>query len=104
MKLISTDEAAECLGVSGRRVRQLIDEGKLPAQYVGGGYVIDEAALAGVKVYGKPGRPPKPKAEARPTKDRGTIASQTETTRKLDQGVKRAADGAMGGKKKGGVR
>ena len=63
MKLISTDEAAERLGVSGRRVRQLIDEGKLPAQYVGGGYVIDEAALESVKVYGKPGRPPKPKAE-----------------------------------------
>lgn len=59
MKLISTDEAAERLGVSGRRVRQLIDEGKLPAQYVGGGYVIDEATLEGVRVYGKPGRPPK---------------------------------------------
>ncbi|HEX7176404.1 MAG TPA: excisionase family DNA-binding protein [Pyrinomonadaceae bacterium] len=58
MKLISTDEAAERLGVSGRRVRQLIDEGKLAAQYVGGGYVIDETALEGVKVYGKPGRPP----------------------------------------------
>ncbi len=58
MKLISTDEAAERLGVSGRRVRQLIDEGKLSAQYVGGGYVIDEAMLEGVKVYGKAGRPP----------------------------------------------
>ncbi len=58
MKLISTDEAAERLGVSGRRVRQLIDEGKLSAQYVGGGYVIDEATLEGVKVYGKAGRPP----------------------------------------------
>ncbi len=63
MKLISTDEAAELLGVSGRRVRQLIDEGKLPAQYVGGGYVIDKAVLETVKVYGKPGRPPKAKPE-----------------------------------------
>jgi excisionase family DNA binding protein len=63
MKLISTDEAAERLGVSGRRVRQLIDDGKLPAQYVGGGYVIDEAALEGVQVYGKPGRPPKASTE-----------------------------------------
>ncbi len=61
MKLISTDEAAEALGVSGRRVRQLIDEGKLPAQYVGGGYVIDKAVLETVTVYGKPGRPPKAK-------------------------------------------
>ena len=59
MKLISTDEAAERLGISGRRIRQLIDEGKLPAQYVGGGYVIEESALDSVKVYGKPGRPPK---------------------------------------------
>lgn len=58
MKLISTDEAAERLGVSGRRVRQLIDEGKLSAQYVGGGYVIDETTLESVKVYGKAGRPP----------------------------------------------
>ena len=64
MKLISTDEAAERLGVSGRRVRQLIDEGKLAAQHVGGGYVIDEAALEGVKVYGKPGRPPKAPKDA----------------------------------------
>jgi excisionase family DNA binding protein len=59
MKLISTDGAAARLGVSGRRVRQLIDEGKLNAQYVGGGYVINESALGAVKVYGKPGRPPK---------------------------------------------
>jgi excisionase family DNA binding protein len=63
MKLISTDEAAEKLGISGRRIRQLIDEGKLSAQYVGGGYVIDESTLETVKVYGKPGRPPKVKAE-----------------------------------------
>lgn len=26
-------------------------------RYVGGGYVIDESALEGVQVYGKPGRP-----------------------------------------------
>jgi len=64
MKLISTDDAAKKLGVSGRRIRQLIDEGKLPAQHVGGGYVIDESELEGVKVYGKAGRPPKPKVEA----------------------------------------
>jgi excisionase family DNA binding protein len=63
MGLVSTDEAAERLGISGRRVRQLIDEGKLPAQYVGGGYVIEESALKSVKVYGKPGRPPTKKAK-----------------------------------------
>ncbi len=64
MKLISTDDAAKKLGVTGRRIRQLIDEGKLPAQHIGGGYVIDESALEGVKIYGKAGRPPKVKAEA----------------------------------------
>ena len=62
MKLISTDEAATRLGVSGRRVRQLIDEGKLPAETVGGTYIINEADLGSVTVYGKAGRPPKPKA------------------------------------------
>ena len=63
MKLLSTDEAAERLGVSGRRVRALIAEGKLQATYVGGGYVIEETALEAVKVYGKAGRPPKAKEE-----------------------------------------
>jgi excisionase family DNA binding protein len=63
MKLLSTDESAKRLGVSGRRVRALIAEGKLQATYVGGGYVIEEAALDAVKVYGKSGRPAKAKAE-----------------------------------------
>jgi excisionase family DNA binding protein len=58
-ELLSTAEAAESLGVSVRRVRQLIDEGKLPARQVGRDYVIEPAALDGVRVYGKPGRPPK---------------------------------------------
>jgi excisionase family DNA binding protein len=63
MKLLSTDQAAERLGISGRRVRALIAEGKLQATYVGGGYVIEEKALDTVKVYGKAGRPPKIKPE-----------------------------------------
>jgi len=88
MKLISTDEAATRLGVSGRRVRQLIDEGKLVAQHVGGGYVIDESALEGVKVYGKAGRPPKPPA--------------TPDKRATDQ--IRRTNGTSTGKKKGGKK
>jgi excisionase family DNA binding protein len=63
MKLLSTDQAAERLGISGRRVRALIAEGKLKATYVGGGYVIEENDLDAVKVYGKAGRPPKAKVE-----------------------------------------
>ena len=61
--LLSTAEAAESLGVSVRRVRQLISEGKLSARQVGRDYVIEAGALDGVRVYGKAGRPPKPKAE-----------------------------------------
>jgi excisionase family DNA binding protein len=63
MKLMNTTEAAEALGVSVRRVRQLIAEGKLVAQNLGRDYAIEAKALESVKVYGKPGRPPKPKDE-----------------------------------------
>jgi excisionase family DNA binding protein len=63
MKLLGTNEAAKRLGISGRRIRVLIAEGKLQAIYVGGGYVIEESALDTVKVYGKAGRPRKAKAE-----------------------------------------
>lgn len=63
MKLLGTNEAAERLGISTRRIRALIAEGKLQATYVGGGYVIEESALNAVKVYGKAGRPPKAKVE-----------------------------------------
>ena len=63
MKLMNTAETAEVLGVSVRRVRQLIAEGKLPAHNLGRDYAIEASALASVKVYGKPGRPPKAKTE-----------------------------------------
>lgn len=63
MNLLSLKEAAEKLGVSARRVNQLIDEGKLPAQKVGNSYVISESDLENVKTYGKPGRPAKEKSE-----------------------------------------
>ena len=63
MKLLTIKEAAEKLGVSARRVNQLIDEKKLIAEKIGSQYVIKEDNLSKVKVYGKPGRPPKKKAE-----------------------------------------
>ena len=47
-----------------RRVRQLIDEGKLEARQVGRDYVIATSSLEGVKVYGKAGRPPEQPAPA----------------------------------------
>ena len=58
MNLLSTQQAAERLGVSVIRVRQLIRAGKIKAMTVGRDYVIEEAALKGVVVYGKAGRPP----------------------------------------------
>lgn len=61
MNLLNTTEAAERLGISARRVLALIEEGKLTAQKVGRDYAIQESALDSVKVYGKPGRPPKSK-------------------------------------------
>ncbi len=70
-----------------RRVRQLIDEGKLEARQVGRDYVIATSSLEGVKVYGKPGRPPKT-----PDMDKRTT------------GQIRATGGASTGKKKGGKK
>jgi excisionase family DNA binding protein len=101
MKLISTDEAAERLGISGRRIRQLIDEGKLQAQYVGGGYVIEESALESVKVYGKPGRPPKP-ATAAPPNTKSEIRRADKTAQKLNEAFRKATeDEQQTGKKRG---
>lgn len=57
MKLLSTSEAAEKLGISERRVRQLINEGKLNAHKLGRDYAIEESVLESVKTYGKAGRP-----------------------------------------------
>ncbi|MDQ3131098.1 MAG: helix-turn-helix domain-containing protein [Acidobacteriota bacterium] len=63
MNLLSIKEAAEKLGVSARRVNQLIDEKKLPAQKIGSQYVIDEADLEKVTIHGKAGRPKKETAK-----------------------------------------
>ncbi len=59
MNLLSIKEAAEKLGVSARRVNQLIDEKKLPAQKIGSQYVINEGDLEKVTIHGKAGRPKK---------------------------------------------
>jgi excisionase family DNA binding protein len=76
MKLINTTEAAEALGVSVRRVRQLIAEGKLQAQNLGRDYAIDEGALKTVRVYGKPGRPPKVSAQPVTTEKRKVVTAR----------------------------
>lgn len=71
---ITTQDAAEELGVSIRRVQALIASGRLPAQRVGSGvraiYLIARADLDSVRNR-KPGRPGKaPAAESGGTKKR----------------------------------
>lgn len=70
MGLISTSEAAERLGVHITRVQVLIREGRLPAQKIGGTYVVNEDDL---KLVGdrKPGRPPKAKTDSKAGKKKG---------------------------------
>jgi excisionase family DNA binding protein len=58
MKLLTTKEAAEILGVSQTRVQQLILDGRLPAQRMGRDNFIKEEDLKLVADR-KPGRPPK---------------------------------------------
>lgn len=58
MKLLSTREAADRLGISKVRVTILIKEGRLPAERVGERFIIKESDLKLVADR-KPGRPPK---------------------------------------------
>ena len=60
MKLLTTKEAANLLGVTDRRVRAMIGAGQLPAHQLGRDYAIEEKTLEAIaKVERKPGRPPK---------------------------------------------
>ena len=59
MDVITTQEAANRLGISVIRVRQLIWEGKLYATKFGRDWMIPIKELDDVKIYGKPGRPKK---------------------------------------------
>lgn len=57
-KMLTTSEVAGRLGVSLRRVRQLIEEGRLPSRQFGRDHLINESDLKLVEDR-KPGRPPK---------------------------------------------
>jgi excisionase family DNA binding protein len=63
MKMLTTKEVAERLGVSVRRVHALIQAERLHAEKFGRDYMIKEEDLKPVQDR-KPGRPPKAKAEA----------------------------------------
>jgi excisionase family DNA binding protein len=58
MKMLTTREAADKLGVSDTRIRQMILSGRLPASQFGKAHVIKEDDLKLVADR-KPGRPSK---------------------------------------------
>jgi excisionase family DNA binding protein len=62
MKMLTTKETAEKLGVTVRRVNDLITSGRLPAVRFGNAHMIREQDLKYVEDR-KPGRPPKAKDE-----------------------------------------
>jgi excisionase family DNA binding protein len=61
-RMLTTREVATRLNVSLRRVRQLIEEGRLPSQQFGRDHLIKEADVKLVEDR-KRGRPSKAKAE-----------------------------------------
>lgn len=58
MKLKSVPEAAEHLGVSSRRVRQMLSDGTLDGHRVGRGWVIEERAIRAAAVSRRPAHRP----------------------------------------------
>ncbi len=68
MSTLTTDQAAERLGVTPSRVRVLIRSGRLPAQKFGRAHVINESDLQLVadRPVGRPATKPKAEAEAKP--------------------------------------
>jgi excisionase family DNA binding protein len=61
-EILSTVEAAQRLGISAIRIRQLIDSGRLPAKKLGTAFAIRSSDLK--LVENRPtGRPPKSKAK-----------------------------------------
>lgn len=115
--MLTVREVAERTGAAIPTVNLWCRSGRLEGAYqesspYGDYWLIPEESIKGVVVRGR-GRPPKPKANGSATRKRakkgglpatpklGTIETQTRTTRRLDQSVKRDAEREMGGKKKG---
>lgn len=74
MALLTTLQVAGKLGISVRRVQELVNAGRLPAQQFGRTYVIEEEDLKLVAER-KPGRPRKPQVE-KPVKKAGKKGSR----------------------------
>jgi excisionase family DNA binding protein len=68
---VTTTEAAERLGVSSARVRQLVASGKLPATRFGPVNMVKETDLALVEHRPGVGRPPKSAAGVSAKKEGG---------------------------------
>ena len=81
LKILTTKQAAERLGVSVRRVQELVASGKLTTIKLGREYAIEEGALSGVKVYRKPGRPPKKAAAKKARKAKAPASDQVPVIR-----------------------
>lgn len=61
MEVVDVDEAGRRLGVSARRVRQLLDDGRLHGSRVGRSWAIDPASVERLGDSGRPiGRPWRP--------------------------------------------
>ncbi|MCA1616436.1 MAG: helix-turn-helix domain-containing protein [Acidobacteria bacterium] len=85
---ITTTEAAERLGISSARVRQLVVSGDLPVTKFGPVNMVKEDDLELIRERRGVGRPPK----------------SSPVTEKRATGKKRATNGTSAGKKKGGQR
>lgn len=93
--MLTTNEVAERLNVSQRRVRALIETGRLPSQQYGRDHLIKESDLK--LVADRPtGRPRKQPAAPPQT-------ASAKTTQKLNEAFREATE-SEAGKKKGGKK
>lgn len=99
VKLLTTKDAAELLGVTVTRVQAMIKAERLPAEKMGRDYFIKEVDLKLV-VDRKPGRPPKQVTIN--SKDSSELRTAAKTTQKLNETFRKVTeDEQQAGKKKG---
>ena len=97
---ITTTEAAERLGISSARVRQLVLSGELPATKFGPVNMVKESDLSLVRNRRAAGRPRK-QATAAP-KTSSEVRRADKTAQKLNEAFRRATEAEQqAGKKKG---
>ncbi len=97
LKWLSVREAAESLGISERRVRQLIDAGSLRAQKISGSWVVGQSDLNMVRNR-KPGRPRKGREVDHPWRSRQNWGTPRDLFDKLNEEFDFTLDGAADAK------